>query len=114
MPKDIIMHKWTGTEYEQLHPLTKASNVLDEHGKSVQEQMDDDSIHVTRTKKAELDSKETTIGAQTKADQAEQNAMSYTDQEVGIVDDKIGILSDELDAHADTVATNSVRGHIRL
>lgn len=60
-----------------------------EAGAASQQDLDnhtaDTDIHVTASKKAEWNAKETPAGAQAKADAAEQAANDYTDQQVGAI-----------------------------
>ena len=45
MAKNVLPKYWNGSEFEELHIVTKASNVLTEDNKSVQQKMDDFTAH---------------------------------------------------------------------
>ena len=46
MAKNVLPKYWNGSEFEELHIVTKASNVLTEDNKSVQQKMDDFTAHL--------------------------------------------------------------------
>lgn len=46
MAKNVLPKHWNGSEFEELHIVTKASNVLTEDNKSVQQKMDDFTAHL--------------------------------------------------------------------
>ena len=49
MAKNVLPKHWNGSEFEELHIVTKASNVLTEDNKSVQQKMDDFTAHLAET-----------------------------------------------------------------
>ena len=49
MAKNVLPKYWNGSEFEELHIVTKASNVLTEDSKSVQQKMDDFTAHLAET-----------------------------------------------------------------
>lgn len=46
MAKNVLPKHWNGSEFEELHIVTKASNVLTNDNKSVQQKMDDFTAHL--------------------------------------------------------------------
>lgn len=68
--------------WNDLYPKTKAEVVVTNDGKTVEEHVNSADIHVTLSDKTKWNSKESTSGAQTKADAALSNAKSYTDSKI--------------------------------
>lgn len=48
MAKNVLPKYWNGSEFEELHIVTKASNVLTEDNKSVQQKIDDFTSHLAK------------------------------------------------------------------
>ena len=46
MAKNVLPKHWNGSEFEELHIVTKASNVFTNDNKSVQQKMDDFTAHL--------------------------------------------------------------------
>ena len=83
MTKNVLPKYWNGSEFEELHIVTKASNVFTNDNKSAQQKIDDFTSHLTAA--APHSGHETPAGAQAKADATLNLAKQYTDQEVGEV-----------------------------
>ena len=87
MAKNVLPKYWNGSEFEELHIVTKASNVFTNDNKSTQQKIDDFTSHLAAA--APHSGHETPAGVQAKAEAA------------------AGAVQDELDAH---VADNTAHG----
>jgi len=76
--KNVLPKYWNGSEFEELHIVTKASNVFTNDNKSAQQKIDDFTSHLAAA--APHSGHETPAGAQEKANIAETNAKNYTDE----------------------------------
>lgn len=78
MSKNVLQKHWNGSEWVEIHPVTKTTNVIDQNGQSVQNHIGDSTRHITAAERTAWNAKETTEGAQQKANAVQNNLNSHT------------------------------------